>query len=316
MAANVTAEGAADDECGGALAEVRVPWHERLLAWLLSLGPVPRSIGLIPDGNRRFARRRGLSVDHGHIAGSKTLGRIGAWSDLVGVKESVIYVFSSDNFKRPQSEKNGIFAEIARRCQYVLVNADRFRERGRRIRCVGELELLPGNLQRLLATVELVTAGNSGSTMVACVAYSSRRQVTGMVQQFARAVSEGRLRSEDITADLIDECMSLGDGTGVDLLLRTSGETRLSDFLLWQSGHACLHFEPKTMPEIGFGDYLCALIGFQVQCKSLRVAKRRSSDKCSPVGLSSEQSLRQQSFIKRLGAERISYLERLAQHDG
>ncbi|KAH9373133.1 hypothetical protein HPB48_021330 [Haemaphysalis longicornis] len=70
--------------------------------------------------------------------------------------------------------------------------------------------------------------------------------------------------------------MSLGDGTGVDLLLRTSGETRLSDFLLWQSGHACLHFEPKTMPEIGFGDYLCALIGFQVQCKSLRASVRVS----------------------------------------
>ncbi|KAH7967758.1 hypothetical protein HPB52_002230 [Rhipicephalus sanguineus] len=221
----------------GAFGVAPVPWHERLLAWILSLGPVPQSVGVIPDGNRRFAREHGITVDQGHVAGSHTLGRVGTWSSLVGVKESIIYVFSADNFRRPRSEQDGLFQEISRRCQYILENSDDFRKAGRRVRCVGDLELLPNDLQRFLARVDLATADNAS----------------------------------DITANLIDGYTSLNDGASVQLLLRTSGETRLSDFLLWQSSHARLHFEPKNLPDIRFTDYLWALIEYQLQRPKLKV---------------------------------------------
>ncbi|KAH7953192.1 hypothetical protein HPB49_005854 [Dermacentor silvarum] len=107
----------------GAFGVAPVSWYERLLVWLLSLGPVPRAIGVIPDGNRRFARKRGVTVDQGHVAGSHALGRVGTWCSLVGVKESIVYVFSVDNFRRPRSEQDGLFQEISRRCQYILDNS-------------------------------------------------------------------------------------------------------------------------------------------------------------------------------------------------
>ncbi|KAK8761883.1 hypothetical protein V5799_026850 [Amblyomma americanum] len=152
----------ADGEECGVFGFVPVSWYERLLIWLLSLGPVPRTIGIIPDGNRRFARKHGVSVDDGHLAGSQVLSRVGTWCSLVGVKEAVIYVFSADNFTRPQSEQNGIFSEICRRCRHVLDNVDDFRKTGRRIRCAGDLERLPNDLQRCLARVDLATVNNAG----------------------------------------------------------------------------------------------------------------------------------------------------------
>ncbi|KAL3225559.1 hypothetical protein MRX96_049191 [Rhipicephalus microplus] len=107
----------------GAFGVAPMAWYERLLAWILSLGPVPQSMGIIPDGNRRFATEHGITVDQGHVAGSHTLSRVGTWSSLVGVKESIIYIFSADNFRRPQSEQDGLFQEISRRCQYIMDNS-------------------------------------------------------------------------------------------------------------------------------------------------------------------------------------------------
>lgn len=309
------ASSAVDSGAGGesgAFGFVPVSWYERLLVWLLSLGPVPRTIGVIPDGNRRFARKHGVSVDDGHVAGSQTLGRVSTWCSLVGVKEALIYVFSADNFRRPQSEQNGIFNEICRRCRYVLDNIDDFRKTGRRIRCAGDLEMLPKDLQRCLARVDLATVDSTGTSTVACVAYSSRRQVTRMARRMAQAVKEGHLRSDDITAELVDGYASLEDGDGVEMLLRTSGETRLSDFLLWQSGHACLRFEPKTLPEITFGDYVRALIGFQVHYWQLTAARRRSRLPLASKDIPIERFLRQLSFLKSVEAERTAHLQRLA----
>nr|XP_054929322.1 dehydrodolichyl diphosphate synthase complex subunit DHDDS-like [Dermacentor andersoni]XP_054929323.1 dehydrodolichyl diphosphate synthase complex subunit DHDDS-like [Dermacentor andersoni] len=293
----------------GAWGVAPVSWHERLLVWLLSLGPVPRSVGVIPDGNRRFARKRGVTVDQGHVAGSHALGRVGTWCSLAGVKESIVYVFSVDNFQRPRSEQDGLFREVSRRCQYILDNSDNFRKMGRRVRCVGDLEMLPKDLQRSLAKVDLATADNVRTVTVACVAYSSRRQVTRMARRLAQAVKEGQLRSDDITTNLVDDYASLEDGARVQLLLRTSGETRLSDFLLWQSSYARLHFECKNLPEIGFTDYLWALIEYQLQRPQLQAASHASG---AATGTSVDRSLRQRSFLKRVEVERSANLERLA----
>ncbi|XP_070391090.1 uncharacterized protein [Dermacentor albipictus] len=126
--------------------------------------------------------------------------QVGTWCSLAGVKESIIYVFSVDNFQRPRSEQDGLFREVSRRCQYILDNSDNFRKMGRRVRCVGDLEMLPKDLQRSLAKVDLATADNARTLTVACVAYSSRRQVTRMARRLAQAVKEGQLRSEETSA--------------------------------------------------------------------------------------------------------------------
>ncbi|XP_070391091.1 uncharacterized protein [Dermacentor albipictus] len=235
--------------------------------------------------------------------------QVGTWCSLAGVKESIIYVFSVDNFQRPRSEQDGLFREVSRRCQYILDNSDNFRKMGRRVRCVGDLEMLPKDLQRSLAKVDLATADNARTLTVACVAYSSRRQVTRMARRLAQAVKEGQLRSDDITTNLVDDYASLDDGARVQLLLRTSGETRLSDFLLWQSSYARLHFESKNLPEIGFTDYLWALIEYQLQRPQLQAASHASG---AATGTSVDRALRQRSFLKRVEAERSANLERLA----
>ncbi|KAH7953193.1 hypothetical protein HPB49_005855 [Dermacentor silvarum] len=146
---------------------------------------------------------------------------------------------------------------------------------GRRVRCAGDLEMLPKDVQRSLAKVDLATADNAS----------------------------------DITANLVDSYASLDDGARVELLLRTSGETRLSDFLLWQSSYARLHFESKNLPEIGFTDYVWALIEYQLQRPQLKAASSASD---AVTGTSVDRTLRQRSFLKCVEAERSANLERLA----
>ncbi|KAM7291252.1 dehydrodolichyl diphosphate synthase complex subunit DHDDS-like [Ixodes scapularis] len=301
----------------GPLHEVPLSWYERLLIWLLSLGPVPSHIGVIPDGNRRFARKSGLSVDQGHRAGSDKLGSVGTWANKMGVYESSIYVFSTHNFNRPKSEIDGIFGEMASLCRNILTNYSHYRSLGCRVRCVGDLEMLPRTMQRLLAKVDIVTSGNrGGKTMTMCIAYSSRHQMARMALKLAKAVKENTLQSADITTELIDEYVGIEDAPEIGMLVRTSGETRLSDYLLWQGSFANLHFEPKMLPDMSFWDYFKAALYYQVGWKSTVMTQRKLNiqgrkETVQDVG----QFFRQRLFLRRVQADRNSYLARLAEGD-
>ncbi|CAN8006516.1 unnamed protein product, partial [Ixodes hexagonus] len=222
---------------GGPLADVPLAWYQRLVLWIASLGPVPRAVGIIPDGNRRFARKAGLPVDQGHQAGSDKIGSVRTWATQMGIPRTSVYVISTHNFKRSQDELNGIFANTTATCCKILDDPVHQKRRSLRIRFVGDLEMLPRHVQRLAAKVDLVTSANIG----------------------------------DITPELIDEYVDIEDAPETDMLVRTSGETRLSDYLLLQGSFATLYFEPRNMPDIGFFDYMRAMLHFQIDCQFNRV---------------------------------------------
>ncbi|EEC03062.1 undecaprenyl pyrophosphate synthetase, putative [Ixodes scapularis] len=226
--------------------DVPLAWYQRLVLWIASLGPVPGVLGFIPDGNRRFARKLGLRVEQGHRAGSDKLGSVRTWATKLGVSQTSVYVFSTHNFKRPENELNGIFSETVTFCREIIDDPARQKRRGFRIRFVGDLEMLPRDLQRTVAKADIATSGNSG----------------------------------DITPQLIDEYMNIEDAPETEMLTRTSGEARLSDFILWQSDFAMLYFEPKNMPEVGLFDYVKAIIHYQILCQFDRVATTNGSEDC------------------------------------
>ncbi|CAN8006518.1 unnamed protein product [Ixodes hexagonus] len=228
----------------------------------------------------------------------------------MGVQGSSIYVFSTHNFNRSKSEIDGIFGEMATLCRNILENLAHYRNLGSRIRCVGDLEMMPRTMQRLLAKVDIVTSSNCGNTMTACVAYSSRHQMTRMALKLARAVKEGTLQSTDITPGLIDGYMNIEDAPEIGILVRTSGEIRLSDYLLWQGSFASLYFEPKTLPDMSFWDYFKAALRYQVGWKSIKV-----SNILNRAVQDAGQFLRQRVFLGRVQADRNFYLERLAQDE-
>lgn len=291
-------------------------WYERVVLWLFSLGPVPRSIGIIPDGNRRYARKTGATVDEGHAAGARKLEQIGSWARQLGVKEETIYVFSTHNFNRPKEEIDGIFQEIEKNANYVLEDPYRSAEKGERIAWNGDLEMLPISLQRCLAKQELVTSCNSGHKSNLCIAYSARHQLTRMTRKMAMAVKRGTLKSEDITATFIEEYLAQEEAPEVDMVLRTSGETRLSDFLLWQSNYAMLYFEKKTFPEVTLWDFLKGILYYQVRCHILRQIRARHREVLALMeDRNPRQFLRQRAFLKQMEAERISYLRQLASEE-
>lgn len=305
-----------DTKSASPIARKPLAWYERLVLWLFSLGAVPRSIGIIPDGNRRYARKIGTSVDEGHMAGAHTLDQIGRWAKHLGIKEETIYVFSTHNFNRPKDEIDGIFKEIEKHANHILDDPYVFLRKGERTICAGDLEMLPRRLQRCLAKLELITSSNSGQKSNLCVAYSARHQLTRMTKKMAMAVKRGTLKPEDITASFIEEYLALEEAPEIEVLLRTSGETRLSDYLLWQSSYAMLYFERKMLPEVTFWDFLKGILYYQVRCQALQRIRAQHRDELAQLEeRNPRQFLRQRVFLKEIEAERISYLQKLASDD-
>ncbi|KAG0413692.1 hypothetical protein HPB47_009165 [Ixodes persulcatus] len=274
--------------------DVPLAWYQRLVLWIASLGPVPGVLGFIPDGNRRFARKAGLRVEQGYQAGSDKLGSVRTWATKLGVSQTSFYVFSTHNFKRPQNELNGIFSETVTYCREIIDDPARQKRRGFRMRFVGDLEMLPRDVQRIVAKADIATSGSSGHR-------ASRRDrekgTPGKVNEGKASADPGGVvmfhggsgggatpfgsrapsRIWDITPQLIDEYINIEDAPETEMLTRTSGEARLSDYLLWQSDFAMLYFEPKNMPEVDFFDYAKAIIHYQILCQFDRAVEGQAA---------------------------------------
>ncbi|XP_064481548.1 isoprenyl transferase-like [Ornithodoros turicata] len=296
--------------------DVKLPWYQRVILWMLSLGCVPRSMAIIPDGNRRYAKKVGASVNEGHLAGAQRMDEVGRWAEKMGIKEVTIYVFSTHNFKRPKDEIDGIFDEIQKYSNNVIDEPHAAERKQVCARCVGDLEMLPRHVQVSLAKLEMITSPYSKRRTNFCIAYSARHQLTRITEKMARAVKEQLLKPEDITTSLIGDLLAVEEAPDIDLLMRTSGETRLSDFLLWQTSYAMLYFEVRTLPEVSFWDFIKGVLYYQVRARAIQGVRERHQEatatleKCCP-----EQLLRQRIFLKQMEADRILYVRQLTRDD-
>lgn len=232
-------------------------YERRLRCDLERGGVVPRHIAMIIDGNRRWAREQRLaSVGHGHRAGAAKLREFVDWCDEIGVEIVTLYLLSRDNLSGRAS------AELEELCEIIAELADHLsRQGGRRIRHVGDVRGLPAPLVEALEGAVERSCDNGGLTVNLAVGYGGRHEVTEAVRRILGAAGEATPAelAERLTPELIAEHLSTAGQPDPDLVIRTSGEQRLSDFMLWQSAHSEFYFVEALGPDLREVDFLRAV---------------------------------------------------------
>ncbi len=228
--------------------------------------PIPNHIAIIMDGNRRYARRRGLPPYIGHMFGSQKAEHVLEWCLELGVKNLTTYTFSTENFRRNEEEKRHLFSLIEDRLRKLAKDA-RIHKNRVRVRIVGKKELLPENVLKAIDEVEEATKHYNNYRLNIAIAYGGRQELMDAIREILRKVKRGILKIEDITHKTIEEHLYSPDGdyASVDLLIRTGGEQRLSNFLPWQSVNCVAYFCDVYWPEFRKIDLLRAIRMWQIR---------------------------------------------------
>ncbi|NVD41224.1 Ditrans,polycis-undecaprenyl-diphosphate synthase ((2E,6E)-farnesyl-diphosphate specific) [Ensifer sp. M14] len=220
---------------------------------------VPEHVAIIMDGNGRWANARGLPRTMGHRKGVEAVRDAVKTAAEAGVRYLTLFAFSSENWNRPQAEVTDLMGLLKAFIRRDL--ADLHRENVR-IRIIGERSNLRGDILPLLIEAEETTSGNTGITLVIAFNYGARDELTRAMRRLATEVAQGRLAPEDITPERIAASLDTAGIPDPDLILRTSGEERLSNFLLWQGAYSELLFVPELWPDFTRETFLSALEKF------------------------------------------------------
>ncbi|HDI01261.1 MAG TPA: di-trans,poly-cis-decaprenylcistransferase [Candidatus Bathyarchaeota archaeon] len=240
--------------------------YERWLELQVREKPMPSHIGIILDGNRRWARMHGLKPWQGHRAGAKRVEELLNWCLELGIRTITLYAFSTENFKRSKREVEELmklFKEELKR----LKESDVIRKHKVRVKVIGRLELLPPDVRELAREVEEATKGYSEHYLNIAIAYGGRAEIVDAVRKVARDVKAGLIEPEEIDEELFESYLYTSHLPEAvkdpDLIIRTSGEERLSGFLLWQSAYSELCFIDVLWPEFRRIDLLRAIRTYQ-----------------------------------------------------
>ncbi len=209
-------------------------------------GQVPEHIAIIMDGNGRWAAKRGLPRSAGHREGANTLKRIVIAGNDIGIKYLTVYAFSTENWARPKDEVDTLMSLLLE----FLKNADKeIAGRNIRILVIGSSEGLSAEIKNEISNLTVNTAGNTGLTLVIALNYGSRGEITNAVKRISREVKKGSLRPEEINEKLVSSYLYTSGIPDPDLIIRPSGESRLSNFLLWQASYAEFWYSDILWPE-------------------------------------------------------------------
>ncbi len=209
---------------------------------------IPAHIAIVMDGNGRWALRRNRPRSMGHKAGLKALRIIIEHCGKLGVSELTVFAFSSENWSRPEQEVNRLMDLFMRALDR---EARELNENNVRIRFIGDVEAFSSALQHKINRAEAQTASNTRMTFNVAINYGGRWDIVQATRKLAEDCSSGLLNPEDINEELLAKQISLNDSEDPDLLIRTGGEMRISNFLLWQSAYTELHFTPTLWPDFG-----------------------------------------------------------------
>lgn len=229
--------------------------------------PRPRHVGIILDGNRRSAQKQGVTDPHAIYAlGAKKLDDVLDWCAELGIGTITLWVFSTQNLNRPGAEVSGIMSAVEKKIG-ALMHDPRIHSQQVHVKAVGRLELLPASTAQVLSAAERATAGYSAMTLTIAVAYGGREEIADAVRGLLRDKLERGTPLERIVEEITPEEIAQHlYTTGLpdpDLIIRTSGEIRLSGFLLWQSAYSEFYFSDVNWPEFRKIDFLRAVRSFQ-----------------------------------------------------
>ncbi|MCJ8143121.1 isoprenyl transferase [Ancylobacter sp. A5.8] len=209
-------------------------------------GAVPRHVAIIMDGNGRWATAHGLPRFEGHRRGVEAVRRTVRAAAELGIEALTLYSFSSENWSRPAAEIGELMGLLKR---FVRSDLKKLHADNVRVRIIGEGHPTDDEVQALFREAETLTRDNTGLVLSVAFNYGARNEIARAAQQLAREVAEGRLSPADITTDMLEARLDTADLPALDLVIRTSGEQRLSNFLLWQAAYAELVFMPVLWPD-------------------------------------------------------------------
>ncbi len=221
---------------------------------------VPNHIAIIPDGNGRWAKKRGLPRSVGHREGSMTLKKIVIYCSKIGVKYLTVYAFSTENWKRPQSEVDALMNLLLE----FLRNAERELDGSNvKIKVIGDVHGLPEELQKEILRVEKLTSINSGLCLNIALNYGSRLEILNAVKLVAQNVKDNKLPLQAIDEAQFEKYLYTSGTPDPDLLIRTSGEQRISNYLLWQCAYAEFWFTKELWPDVNESHIAEAIKAFE-----------------------------------------------------
>jgi len=223
-------------------------------------GKVPSHIAIIMDGNGRWAAMQGNERIFGHEHGVESVRSVVEGAGEVGVKFVTLYAFSTENWSRPKQEVDALMGLLV---QAINDETDKLKDKNVRLKMIGDFESLPDDVQRKLKWSIDELKDCSGLTLTLALSYSARWEITNAMKKIADLVKSGEIESKDITKELIDKHLATFEMPDPELLIRTSGENRISNFLLWQIAYAELYFTPKLWPDFRKEDLFEAICDYQ-----------------------------------------------------
>lgn len=209
---------------------------------------LPRHIAVIMDGNNRYGKANDLGKGQGHLAGKEALDPIVEYCVHAGIEVLTVFAFSSENWQRPPSEVALLMQLLA---STIYEQIPRMNEYRIRLRFIGDRSQLSDDLQALMIDAEEKTATFEAMTLVIAISYGGQWDIAHAAKQLAQQVQAGQLRPEEIDEDMLGKYVQLADAPAVDMLIRTGGDHRISNFLLWQSAYAELFFTQTLWPNFG-----------------------------------------------------------------
>ena len=248
--------------------------YERLLE--REIGGAPTHVAVIQDGNRRYADEHGKEAADGHRAGAKTTERVLDWCADVGVEELTLYAFSTENFDRPPEENKRLFELLDEKLR-EFADAERVHDREVSIRAIGETDRLPDHLRDAIEYAENRTRRYNRLRLNVALAYGGRAELLGAARDTARAVERGDLAPGEIDASEIDRRLYEGPARDVDLIIRTGGDERTSNFLPWHANgnEAAVFFCTPYWPAFAKKDFLRAIRTYESRTESWRRTRAR-----------------------------------------
>nr|WP_314660542.1 isoprenyl transferase [uncultured Porphyromonas sp.] len=215
---------------------------------VLSASHIPSHVAIIMDGNGRWAKQRGLPRTEGHIRGQDALRTTLRAAARRGIKYLTVYTFSTENWSRPQEEVDALMSILV---SAIHAETPQLIAEGVRMRAIGDLSRLPQQAQDSLAESIELTKDGAQITLILALSYSSRDEIRRASQRLAAEAAAGRLRPEEITEELISSYLDTAEYPDPDLVIRTGGEERISNYLLWQSAYSELYFSETYWPDFG-----------------------------------------------------------------
>ena len=235
-------------------------WNRKKKETELDMTRIPRHIGVIMDGNGRWAKRRGLPRSAGHKRGADILENICDYCNSLGIKALTVYAFSTENWSRPEKEIDALMKLLY---DYLMMVEEKFRGRNMRLKISGDISMLSEKIQAAIHHAEKVTASGDGMVLNIALNYGGRDEIVRAAKHAAQDILSGSLAIEALDEDRFASYLDTADLPEVDLIIRPSGEKRLSNFMLWQAAYAEFWYSDICWPDFKESDMRQAILDYQ-----------------------------------------------------